>query len=181
MKKIENNFHLLEPQEFTVNPLTSFAQEWVLITAGTPESWNTMTAAWAGLGCIWHKPAAFVFVRYSRYTYEFMEESSHFTVSFFAPKWKTALQYCGSHSGRNVDKAAETGLMPVDLSIVGGVSSAAVGFAQADYILAARKLYSGEISPSDFTAMEIHDLYPGKDYHRMYIGEIEAILSQVTD
>ncbi len=188
LKQTLNDFSLISPEQFTVNPFTSIGSDWMLVTAGGRDGWNTMTAAWGGIGFIWRTPAVFVFVRYSRYTYEFMEQNSHFTLSFFGPEWKKALDYCGSHSGRDVDKAEETGLTPLFLDGVdktdgpetGGleINIPATGFLQAERIIAAGKLYSGELSPDNFASMDVHALYPGKDYHRMYIGRVEAILER---
>ncbi|MCK5157244.1 MAG: flavin reductase family protein [Spirochaetales bacterium] len=176
MNKIPEGFVSISPDKSIINPFTAIGEDWFLVTAGDENSWNTMTAAWGGLGFLWNKPVTYAFVRYSRYTYEFMEQNSHFTFSFFGSEWKKALNYCGTHSGRDTDKAAETGLVPVTLDQIENVTGPSVGFAQAIRIIISKKLYSGEISPEDFASMEIHDLYPKKDYHRMYIGSIEAIL-----
>ncbi len=32
----------------------------MLVTAGTKEKFNTMTASWGGIGWLWNKPVAFV-------------------------------------------------------------------------------------------------------------------------
>lgn len=45
-------------------------QEWMLITAGDSASYNTMTASWGGIGWLWNKPVAFIFVRPERYTHD---------------------------------------------------------------------------------------------------------------
>ena len=50
------------------------SKEWMLVTAGTSESFNTMTANWGGIGFLWNKPVAFVFIRPERYTHEFIEK-----------------------------------------------------------------------------------------------------------
>lgn len=178
MKNVTDEFVQSSVAELKINPCTTIGEDWFLLTVGNGESWNTMTAAWGGLGFLWKKPVVFAFVRYSRYTYEFIERFNHFTLSFFNPEWRKALTFCGSHSGREYDKAAETGLEPLLLDGVKGLTGSAVGFSQAETILSVRKLYSGELSPEDFTEMEIHSLYPGKDYHRMYVGEIEAVLER---
>lgn len=156
----------------SINPFTRIGKEWMLITSGNMDDWNTMTASWGGLGVIWHRNVSFVFVRYSRYTYEFMERNDVFTLSFFPPEYRDALAYCGSHSGRDVDKAAETKLIPFP------VSDDAVSFEQAGLILICRKLYAGGINPEDFIDPSVHDNYKTKDYHKMYIGEIEKVLTR---
>ena len=176
MNNIPEGFVGINSDQFTINPFSLIGKEWFLVTAGSKDSWNTMTAAWGGFGFLWNQPVTYTFIRYSRYTYEFMEQNSHHTLSFFDPEWEKALNFCGSHSGRDTDKAAETGLLPIPLDKVKNVTGSSIGFAQASSIIITKKLYSGEISPDGFSSMEIHDLYPKKDYHRVYIGGVEAIL-----
>ena len=55
---------------FTTDIFNVFDQKWALLTAGTKDSFNTMTVSWGGLGTLWGKPAASVYVRSSRYTHE---------------------------------------------------------------------------------------------------------------
>jgi hypothetical protein len=176
MNNLPEGFVRISPDQFTITPFSLIGKEWFLATAGTVDSWNTMTAAWGGFGFLWRQPVTYTFVRYSRFTYEFMEQNSRHTLSFFDPEWKKTLNFCGSHSGRDTDKAAETGLLPISLDAVDGVNGSAVGFSQASLIIVSKKLSSGELSPDDFSSREIHDLYPKQDYHRMYVGGVEAIL-----
>jgi len=174
--RISELFSSVSADNIELNPFRKIGKEWMLLTAGTLASWNTMTAAWGSFGFLWRKPAAFVFVRNSRYTRSFVESHDHFTLSFFDSAWKKALITCGTKSGRNTDKAAETGLVPLDLSEAEGVTGFAVGFEQSQQIFICRKLYSSELSPEDFIDPAIHDFYPQKNFHRMYAGEIEQIL-----
>ena len=60
-----------------------FDKQWALVTAGTPEHYNTMTISWGGLGTLWRRPVATVYVKKNRYTFEFMEQNDYFTVSFY--------------------------------------------------------------------------------------------------
>lgn len=61
---------------------------------------------------MWGKPVAFTFIRPQRYTFEFIENNGYYTMSFFDEKYRDALKLCGSKSGRDIDKVAETGLTP---------------------------------------------------------------------
>ena len=72
----------LEVKDLKDNFFEAIGKEWMLITAGTKEKFNTMTASWGGIGWLWNKPVAFVFVRPERYTYEFIEKSDSLTLSF---------------------------------------------------------------------------------------------------
>lgn len=148
------------------------SRRWMLVTAGGPGGWNTMTASWGGLGHLWNRDVCFVFVRPQRHTRRFMDESDLFTVSFFGEEQRAALEFCGSHSGRNVDKAASTGLLPFE------PAPGCVSFRQAELVLAARTIYSQDILRDGFLDVAPLELYPTGDFHRMYVGEITAALAR---
>ena len=104
------------------------------------------------------------------YTKEFIDKAEYFTISFFKEEYKKALSFCGSHSGRDCDKAKETGLTPVFVS-ENGVEVTA--FAEADMVLVCKKAYVQEMKPECFVDTENDEKwYSDKDYHYQYIGEI---------
>ena len=158
-------FNEIRCEELTDNPFKLVGSDWMLITAGTPDAFNLMTAAWGGLGVLWQRSVAFCFVRPTRYTYGFLEKSDRFTLSFFADEYRNMLNFCGSRSGKDVDKVAETGLAAV-------FENGFVYYDQARLVFQCRKLYAQDLMPDAFLDPRINDLYPLKDYHRMYVGEI---------
>ena len=162
----------VDSSSLELNPFTAIGSDNFLITAGNDDNWNTMTAAWGFLGVMWRKPVFGIVVRDSRYTYEFLEKHSQFTCSFFPPDFQEALQYCGTHSGRDTDKATETGLTPVV------VHDNFVSFDQANMVYCCTKASKTIIDPADFIDPSIDTHYPKKDYHRLYLGYIEHILVQ---
>lgn len=163
------NVKEIKPEQLTDNPFTLIGKNWMLITAGTPDKFNTMTASWGGLGVLWERKVAFCFIRPTRYTYEFVEQSENFSLSFFGEQHRKAMAFIGSHTGRDTDKIKETGLTPVK-------ESGLVYYKEARLVLCCRKLYFQDISPERFLDPAIDDLYPQKDYHRMYAGEIVKCL-----
>ena len=142
--------------------------EWMLITAGCDNSFNTMTAAWGGFGILWNKPVVTIFIRPQRHTYQFTEEYNSFSLSFFGHgKYREALSFCGSKSGRDFDKPMETGLTPV-LTPQNNIA-----FQQARLIFDCNTLYLDDIKPDCFKAKQLEGtIYPQKDYHRFYIAEL---------
>ncbi|MFP4471634.1 MAG: flavin reductase family protein [Bacteroidota bacterium] len=147
--------------------------EWMLITAGTPEDYNMMTAAWGGLGFLWNKPVAYIFIRPQRYTYRFVENSSYFTLQFFDHSYRKMLNYCGTRSGRDVNKAEETGLSTFTSPNNG------VYFDQSRLQMECRKIYFNDLVAEHFIDPDINKHYPENDYHRMYIGEITECLVKI--
>ena len=146
-----------------------FNNRWGLVTAGDPAHYNTCTVAWGSLGTIWGhagggRQIVTVYVNPARYTWEFLRESDTFTVSFFPEKYRKALGYLGSHSGRDGDKVAAAGLTPKALG--GGVT-----FEEADLTFVCRKLYEAPFE-RERLAPEINEYYTGWEPHWMFVGEI---------
>ncbi len=158
-----------EPEMLQDNPFKLIGRDWMLITAGDGQAFNTMTASWGGLGVLWERKVAFCFIRPTRHTFTFMERADRYTLSFFPEKHRKALSFCGSHSGRDRDKIRESGLTTVK-------QDGLLYFEEARLVLVCRKLYFQDIAPDRFLDPTIHDMYPQKDYHRMYVGEIEQCL-----
>lgn len=168
MKKIDIN-------EFILNPYTKIAKEWMLITAGTSkDAYNTMTASWGHLGSIWGhgggKPTAVIYIRPQRYTKQFVENNDYFSLSFFDKEYQEDLSYLGSHSGKDEDKVAKTKLTPE-------FNDKAAYFKEANMVLFCRKLYKQDLKEENFLDKSVvSENYPLKDFHTMYIGEIEEVL-----
>ncbi len=165
-------FKELKPATLADNPFKLIGADWMLITAGTPASFNTMTASWGGLGVLWEKDVAFAFVRPTRHTFGFLEQSPVFTLSFFAEQYRPALTFCGAHSGRDVNKVAATGLTPAF------GEAGAVYFAEARLVLVCRKLHAQNLDPAAFLDPALNGFYPERDYHRLFIGEILRCLAR---
>lgn len=149
-----------------------WAEDWLLLTAGelAGGQFNAMTVAWGGFGVMWSLPVATVVVRPQRHTCAFMERHESFTLCALPPAWRPALDYCGRHSGRDVDKIRETGLTPLPSRHV-----AAPGYAEASLWIECRKIYAGQVSPDGFLDARIAANYPQQDYHHMYLGEVLGI------
>jgi flavin reductase (DIM6/NTAB) family NADH-FMN oxidoreductase RutF len=163
-------FKQADISELSFNPFTLINNEWMLVTAGDEQKNNTMTASWGGVGVLWNKNVSFIFIRPQRYTLEFIEQQDCYSLCFFDKEYKPALSFCGAKSGRDVDKVKETGLTPV-------YDEVAPYFAQAKLVLICRKLYGQKIDPACLIDAGIDTAsYPGKDYHKMFIGAIEKVL-----
>jgi flavin reductase (DIM6/NTAB) family NADH-FMN oxidoreductase RutF len=160
------SFKNIKPTEIYDNAIQMIGNDWMLITAGDLDHFNTMTAAWGGLGFLWKEPMATIFIRPQRYTYEFVEKYKEFTLSFFDKEHHDALKICGTRSGRDTDKMKETGLTAL-VSDRGNIY-----FKEARLVIECRKVYYDDIDPALFLDPEIDRLYPIGDYHRMYIGFI---------
>ncbi len=163
----------IEPEMISDNVFKLIGKDWMLITAGSPDAFNTMTASWGAMGILWGRRVALVVVRPQRYTFEFMERSATFSLSFFDESYRSVLNFCGTHSGRDVDKVAATGLTPLT------ADDGTIYFAEARLVLVCRKLYAQDLDSEAFIDKAIlPEAYPAQDYHRMYVGEIRQVLSR---
>lgn len=94
----------------------------VLLTAKVGDKVNPMTIGWGSIGVEWGKPIFTAYVRPSRYTHEMIEATGEFTVNVPMGNVKSILGFCGTKSGREVDKVAELGLTleePMNISVPG--------------------------------------------------------------
>ncbi|UCE74142.1 MAG: flavin reductase [Methanomassiliicoccales archaeon] len=167
---METKFKAIDPNLIEDNAFKLIGTDWMLITAGTLDNYNTMTASGGGFGMLWKRKVCFCVIKPKHYTYSFMEKAKYFTLSFFAEEYRSVLEFCGSTSGRDVDKVAAVGITPIK------GASGTVYFAEARLVLECRKIYFQDIDPNHFIDPKIHERYPDKDYHRMYIGEIVRCL-----
>ena len=140
------------------------SDEWALVTASADGATNSMTVSWGGIGEIWGKDVVYIFIRPQRYTYELLEKTDVFSMSFFGGEYKKELTYFGRNSGRDGDKYEATGFTTVKLDSVECVEQAKVN-------LVCKKLAFQDIDPKGFIDESIEGNYNG-DYHRVYIGEI---------
>jgi flavin reductase (DIM6/NTAB) family NADH-FMN oxidoreductase RutF len=162
-----NRFTKTNHEALTENFFKAIQKEWMLITAGSIHDFNTMTASWGTIGILWNKPITICFVRPQRHTFGYMEKSEHYTLSFFDHAHKEILNYCGSHSGKTVDKIHETGLIPIE------TPSGCVGFEQSRLVIECKKIYADFFKAEHFLFKQIIDQnYQEKDFHQFYIGEI---------
>ena len=156
--------------QFDTDIFAQFDKKWALLTAGDKEKFNTMTISWGGLGTLWGKPVATVYVRESRYTHEFMEKGDYFTVSFYPESCRKTLSVLGSKSGRDMDKMHASGLTPIE-------AGRTMTFAEAEVTLVCRKLFRQKLETASIPKNIVEKFYEGQTAHDMYIGEVVDLLS----
>ncbi len=173
-------FRTIRPEEITDNPFRLIGKDWMLVTSAKNDGelicgtdYNTMTASWGGVGVLWNKHVAFVFIRPQRHTFGFAENNNRMTLSFFDETHRAALAHCGKASGRDGDKAKACGLTPTADTNADG---RAVWFEEARMVLKTRKLYHQYLDEKSFTDPAPLSNYAAGDFHMMYVCEIEEVL-----
>ncbi|MHA1584394.1 MAG: flavin reductase family protein [Promethearchaeota archaeon] len=165
------NFKKIEVEEITDNVFKLINKDWALIAAGSKENYNMMTASWAGLGILWNKKVVFIFIRPTRYTYEFLEKSEYFSINFFGEEYRSILNFCGTKSGRDVNKMKEARLTPIE-------EKETIYFKESRLTMVCKKLYYQDLMPEHFLDSHIKSHYDKNDYHRMYVGEVVQCLKK---
>ena len=156
--------------KFETDIFSQFDQKWALLCAGTKDSHNTMTVSWGGMGTLWGKPVATVYVRPTRHTFGFMNENEYFTISFYPEKYREALILMGRKSGRDIDKDAASGLTVKDLG-------KAAAYEEAEITLLCRKIFAQDMAEENIPEDILKENYqPGEVPHRLFIGEVLEII-----
>ena len=106
-------FEEININDLNFNVFNKLNNEWALVTANQNNKVNTMTVSWGGFGVLWNKNVATIYIRDSRYTKEFIDNSAYFTISFYNNEYKDKLKYLGIKSGRDTNKIKD-----VDFNIV---------------------------------------------------------------
>jgi len=139
------------------------------LTVKSGDALNTMAIGWATFGVVWKIPILMVAVRLTRHTFGIIEAAADFTVTIPFGDMSKEIAFCGSKSGRDVDK-----LKTCDLKIAPGqkVESPIIKTPGRHY--ECRIVYKSAMD-SEHLIKELDEaIYPQKDYHTLYFGEILA-------
>jgi flavin reductase (DIM6/NTAB) family NADH-FMN oxidoreductase RutF len=130
---------------------------------------NTMTIGWALFGVIWQKPIMMVAVRMTRHTFGIIEQAADFTVTVPQGGMDKELALCGTKSGRDIDKFQAARLETAKAKKVSSPIIKAPG-----YQYECKIVYKSTMDPSHLDERYDTTIYPQKDYHTLYFGEIVA-------
>ena len=130
---------------------------------------NTMTIGWAMLGNVWFKPVMMVAVRNTRHTFGIIEQAADFTVSVPKDKMTKEIGFCGTKSGRDYDKFKECGLTEgsAQKTVSPVINVSGIHFE-------CKIIYKSAMDPAFLDAAYNEKIYPEKDFHTLYFGEIVA-------
>ena len=147
-----------------------------LVTSAAEGKVNTMTIGWGTLGVEWGKPLFTVFVRQSRYTKELLDKNGEFTINvpLKGTDRKQALGFCGSHSGRDVDKFKELDLHLEEPDVI-----SVPGIKEFPITLECRVVYKQDQDLKALAEDKCQRYYAPNtpndgDFHTAYYGEVLA-------
>lgn len=161
---------IIDVNQINSNTFDMISKQWMLISATADGKTNAMTASWGGLGFLWGKNVAFVFIRPQRYTKELVDKAQTLSLSFFSSQYRDMLSYMGKACGRVEDKIKKAGLTV-------SIENDAPVFEQAEMTLVCKKLYAQNLEKECFIQKDsIEKWYPQNDFHTMYVVEIEKVM-----
>jgi len=148
--------------------IPQIVKEGAFLVVKGKEKTNVMTIGWATFGFVWRKPVMMVAVRKTRFTHGLLEGADSFTVTVPTGDMKKEINLCGSKSGKNTDKFKESGLATLNAKKVDSPVLKVPG-----YHFECRIICRAPMDPQLITP-DVEQLYPAKDYHTLYFGEILA-------
>lgn len=152
-----------------IDTLMERIKKGAFLTVKLEDKVNTMTIGWATIGFIWQKPVFMVAVRDSRHTFTLLEKTDNFSVTIPAgDAHDKAVMFCGTKSGRDFDKFKQCDLQQKKAA---RIESPIIDIAGVHY--ECRIVYKSAMDPA-FLDAGLEKLYPHKDYHTLYFGEILA-------
>ena len=154
-------------QDFTENGFNWYRHA-LLLAAGDEHQSNAMTIGWGGIGTLWRKTAVTVYVAEQRYTKQFMDNAQYFTIMAFDDRKEEILEYMGSKSGRDGDKAKALDLHTAY------TENGTPYYVEASMVIECRTMYAAPFDPKCFkddVPKQMYSNFPA-GLHTMYIGEV---------
>ncbi len=156
-------------EDFHGNPFTYFKGKGLLLAVGDKSDFNEMTIGWGALGNIWEGDLSTitVYVSKSRHTFGYMEKAKYFTVMEFDDSHKEILNYMGTHSGRDGNKAKALGLH------TRFTEHGTPYFEEAKTVFECEMIYHAPFDPQGFGSVP-QKFYSNYAYgiHSIYMGKI---------
>lgn len=145
----------------------------ILLTTKANGKVNTMTIGWGKIGIEWGKPVFIAYVRKSRYTKQMLDGNGEFTINAPYGEFDSKiLGFCGTKSGRDVDKITALGLTLVEPEKI-----SVPGIKELPLTLECKVIYKQKQDLSAIPEDILKKYYPAdangyQDYHYAYYGEI---------
>ncbi|MFC1817443.1 flavin reductase family protein [Thermodesulfobacteriota bacterium] len=139
------------------------------LTVKSGDACNTMAIGWATFGVVWKKPIMMVAVRLTRHTFGIIEAATDFTVTIPLGDMGKEIAFCGSKSGRDFDKFKECNLeITTSREVVSPIIKTSGRHYECNIV------YKSATDPAYLDQGYDSSIYPQKDYHTLYFGEILA-------
>lgn len=163
-------------REASYDVFSKFAGQCAIVTAGDMQDFNCMTLGWGMMGNIWGHPgsALTIYVQPSRYTFEYMQKNTYFTVCFLPREYHEDALTLGRISGRDGDKIAHTRLTPKALAY-------GVGYEEAELTFVCKKICAQQFDMDCVPDFMKEGMYKTYAPHYFYIGAVEDAFGEMKE
>lgn len=153
--------------EYAPQAMEQLRKGGAFLTVRQGDKLNTMTIGWGTIGYIWRLPIFTVLVRHNRYTYQLLKDNDSFSVSIpLDDSLKNQLAFCGSKSGRDIDKFNACKLSPQPAQVISTPVIAECPLHYECAIVYAQPMELGSLSPevqqNYYQDQAIHTIFYGK-------------------
>ncbi|MDD5362939.1 MAG: hypothetical protein PHN88_12450 [Ignavibacteria bacterium] len=167
-------FEQISPEKISDNVFTLVGKIFPVVTAGSENHFNSMTASGGGLGMLFKKPTTWCILQSTRYTLEMIQKEQTYTLSYFPKEYKKQILFLGSKSGRDSEKMKEVKLTGIK------TPSGNISYKEARLIFECKLTEITTPDPDDFYSLEVKDyikeMYKDTNEHRKYVfGEITHV------
>ncbi len=161
-------FIQISPKELPLN-IFETAEKTGLLLAGDEKKLNSMQVDNILMGRLWDQDVIAVGIKPLKYTKEFVDLNPTFSVNIFDDSYSDEIKYIGSCSGRDVNKMAKSRLLT---SSYRGTPF----YPEAKIVIFCKKVFAAELHENAFLSRDIlNKYYIFKDFHTIYISEIERV------
>lgn len=129
-----------------------------LISSGSVDKPNVMTAAWVGIVCT-NPTLTYVSIRPERYSHDIIAANKEFVINIPNLPLAQATDFCGVRSGRNVDKFKECGLTPAPCTKIGAPQIAQAPISLECKVIEVKNYGSHDMFLAEVLAVHIDDQY----------------------
>lgn len=146
--------------------MNALRQSGVFVTCGIRKS-NVMTTHWGTMGTLWNRDVFLLPVRRSKLSHQLIRENGSFAVSVPVKDMRNEIALCDHISGFFVNKFEELRLHPkrartVDAYVLG----------ECGLIVECKVAAQFDLSQDTVAPWINDDMYAGKDFHTLFIGEV---------
>lgn len=169
-RDLKTYFTEVRLSQLKFNPFELIRNHGMLITAGDQNLANTMMSNWGLMGVAMNRNVVEILVHPKRYTVEFLDKQTHFTISLFEKEYRDTMIFFGTHSGRHMDKYIESGF---HLDFHEGIPY----IRESRFVMICRKIYVDQLKFDSYTDTSFtEENVAEKDYRLRYVAEIEHVL-----
>ena len=167
--RADGKWEKIDAKELNLN-IDKYVSKAMALTVSSGDSVNTMAIGWLQTGRVWNLSTATVYVRTSRYTYDYIQKADKFVISALPDECHGKVMYIGSKSGRDEDKITNAGLT------IERLEDGQAAFTDDILRIECRKIFTQLLDTANFVDKGLGEsMYATEAPHYEFIGEITNV------